>query len=229
MTRVLIVEDDTQLARALGVNMRARHYEIVMAANGRASLEAASKGHFDLIVMDLGLPDIDGVELIGALRLWTHTPILILSARDAESEKVRALDAGADDYLTKPFGIDELLARVRALLRRMDSSTELGRIIERPDFTIDLETSQVRNSEGDVIRLTRLEWGILEILCKNPDRLVTSKYLLEQVWGPHYGDDVQTLRVHISQLRRKIEPEPSAPIYIVTELGMGYRFLSASK
>jgi two-component system KDP operon response regulator KdpE len=226
MTRVLIVEDDNQLARALGVNMRARHHEVVMAANGKAALEAAAKGHFDLIVMDLGLPDIDGVDLIGAIRLWSHTPILVLSARDAESEKVRALDAGADDYLTKPFGIDELLARVRALIRRTDSSTETNRIIERPDFTIDLETSQVRDSAGDPIRLTRLEWGILEILCKNPDRLITSKYLLEQVWGPNHGDDIQTLRVHISQLRRKIEPEPSTPRYIVTELGMGYRFIS---
>lgn len=226
MTRVLIVEDDIQLARALGVNMRARRHEVVMAASGRAALEAASKEHFDLIVMDLGLPDIDGVELIGGIRLWSPTPILVLSARDAESEKVRALDAGADDYLTKPFGIDELLARVRALLRRTDSSTETNRIIERPDFTIDLETSQVRDSGSNPIRLTRLEWRILEILCKNPDRLITSKYLLEQVWGPNHGDDVQTLRVHISQLRRKIEPEPSAPRYIVTELGMGYRFLS---
>jgi two-component system, OmpR family, KDP operon response regulator KdpE len=222
MSRVLVVDDEPQIRRALSINLRARGYDVDLAPDGERALEAAARHHPDVVVLDLGLPGIDGVDVIRGLRGWTHVPIVVLSVRDAEGEKVAALDAGADDYVTKPFGMDELLARLRAALRRTAPAEEEA-LVETPDFTIDLAAKKVRR-DGEEVRLTPTEWHLVEVLVRNRGRLVGQRQLLQEVWGPQYHDETNYLRVFMAQVRRKLEPEPAHPRYFITEPGMGYRF-----
>lgn len=225
MTKVLVVDDEPQLVRALRINLTARGYEVITAHDGAAALHAAADGKPDVIVLDLGLPDLDGVTVIDGIRGWSSVPIIVLSARVGSTDKVRALDAGADDYVTKPFGMDEFLARLRAAVRRAHTGT-LGdeeRVIETDSFTIDLAAKQVRR-DGTVVHLTPTEWGLLEMLARNRGRLVTQKQLLTEVWGPEYQTETHYLRVYFAQLRRKLEPQPSRPRHLITEPGLGYRF-----
>ena len=221
-TRVLVVDDEPQIRRALAINLRARGYEVDLAEDGRTALELAARSHPDVVVLDLGLPELDGVEVIRGLRGWSRVPIVVLSVRDAERDKVAALDAGADDYVTKPFGMDELLARLRAALRRAAPAEEAA-TVETPDFVIDLAAKRVVR-DGAEIRLTPTEWHLVEVLVRNRGRLVTQRQLLQEVWGPEYGEETNYLRVYMAQVRRKLEPEPSQPRYFITEPGMGYRF-----
>ena len=222
MTRVLVVDDETQIRRALAINLRARGYEVDLAEHGEHALELAARHHPDVVVLDLGLPGIDGVEVIQGLRGWSRVPIVVLSVRDAEAAKVAALDAGADDYVTKPFGMDELLARLRAALRRSAPAEEHA-VIETPDFTIDLAAKRVLRG-GHEVRLTPTEWNVVEVLVRNRGKLVSQRQLLQEVWGPQYAEETNYLRVYLAQIRRKLEPQPSRPRYFVTEPGMGYRF-----
>jgi two-component system KDP operon response regulator KdpE len=222
MSRVLVVDDEPPMLRALAANLRARDYQVDLAPTGEAALELAAKHLPDAVILDLGLPGISGIEVIEGLRGWTDTPIIILSARDAQSEKVAALDAGADDYVTKPFGMDELLARLRAALRRA-SPSPVEAVIETNDFTVDLSAKKVV-VRGQEVRLTPTEWHLVEVLVRNAGRLVTGRQLLQEVWGPQYGSETNYLRVHMGHIRRKLEPEPSRPRYFITEPGMGYRF-----
>jgi two-component system KDP operon response regulator KdpE len=221
--RVLVVDDEGPIRRALGVNLRARGYEVDLAETGEAALELAARHHPDVVVLDLGLPGMDGVEVIEGLRGWSAVPIIVLSARDAEAAKVAALDAGADDYVTKPFGMDELLARLRAALRRAAPSEEEA-VVVTPDFTIDLAAKRVIDAAGEEIRLTPTEWHIVEVLVRHAGKLVAQKQLLQDVWGPEYETETNYLRVFMAQVRRKLEPEPGQPRYFFTEPGMGYRF-----
>ncbi|QHY98664.1 KDP operon transcriptional regulatory protein KdpE [Streptomyces sp. S4.7] len=225
--RVLVVDDEPQIVRALVINLKARKYEVDAAADGASALELAAARHPDVVVLDLGLPDMDGVEIIKGLRGWTRVPILVLSARQTSDEKVEALDAGADDYVTKPFGMDELLARLRAAVRRAEpvGSGDDGGVamVETEGFTVDLVAKKVHR-EGRDVRLTPTEWHLLEVLVRNTGRLVSQKQLLQEVWGPSYGTETNYLRVYMAQLRRKLEADPSHPRHFVTEPGMGYRF-----
>lgn len=222
MTRVLIVEDEPQLRRALTINLRAHRYDVEAVADGAGALRAAASSPPDLVILDLGLPDMDGEEVVGGLRGWTQIPIIILSARDTQHDKVSALDAGADDYLTKPFGMDELLARMRAAVRRAQPR-ENAPVITTETFTIDLAAKRVTRGEKEV-RLTPTEWHLLEVLTRHPGSLVSGKQLLQEVWGPTYGAETNYLRVYMAQLRRKLETEPSHPRHLITEPGVGYRF-----
>jgi len=222
LTRVLIVEDEPQLRRALGINLRARRYDVETVADGAGALQAAAASPPDLVILDLGLPDMDGEEVVRGLRGWTRVPIIILSARDTQHDKVNALDAGADDYLTKPFGMDELLARMRAALRRAQPGEDAP-VITTETFTIDLAVKRVTRGDNEV-RLTPTEWHLLEVLTRHPGSLVTGKQLLREVWGPTYGAETNYLRVYMAQLRRKLESEPSQPRHLITEPGLGYRF-----
>ncbi|HZX02095.1 response regulator [Kribbella sp.] len=221
MSRLLVVDDDLQLLRALRINLRARRYEVDLAEDGSAALATARRHPPDLVILDLGLPDMDGVEVVHALRGLCTAPIVVLSARTAEPEKVAALDAGADDYVTKPFGMDELLARIRSALRRATPGEAVP--IRTDAFTIDLAGRRLTTAEGDV-RLTPTEWHLLEILVRNHDKLVTQRELLREVWGPAYETETNYLRVYIAQLRRKLEPDPARPRHLLTAPGMGYRF-----
>jgi len=222
MTRVLIVEDEPQLRRALVINLRARRYEVDAVADGGGALLSAAASPPDLVILDLGLPDMDGVEVVHGLRGWTRIPIIILSARDGQRDKVVALDAGADDYLTKPFGMDELLARIRAALRRAQPDEDAP-VIVTETFTIDLAAKRVTRA-GQEVRLTPTEWHLLEVLTRHPGRLVTGRSLLQEVWSPAHGTETNYLRVYMAQLRRKLEAEPSRPRHLITEPGIGYRF-----
>ena len=222
MTRILVVDDEPQLLRALGTNLKARDYEVDLAPTGELALTLAARNHPDLVVLDLGLPGIDGIEVIQGLRGWTQVPIIVLSVREGERDKVAALDAGADDYVTKPFGMDELLARLRAALRRAAPADETAEVVT-PDFTVDLAAKRVTNAAGDV-RLTPTEWEIVEILVRNPGKLITQRQLLREVWGPQYSTETNYLRVYMAQIRRKLEPDPSRPRSFHTEARMGYRF-----
>jgi two-component system KDP operon response regulator KdpE len=221
---VLVVDDEPQIQRALGINLRARGYEVDLAPDGERALDVAARHHPDVVVLDLGLPGIDGVDVIRGLRGWSQVPIVVLSVRDAEGDKVAALDAGADDYVTKPFGMDELLARLRAALRRTTPAEEEA-VVETEDFTIDLAAKKVRR-DGEEVRLTPTEWNLVEVLVRNRGRLVAQTQLLQDVWGPQYHDETNYLRVFMAQVRRKLEPEPAHPRYFITEPGMGYRFES---
>jgi two-component system KDP operon response regulator KdpE len=224
MQRLLIVEDEPALRRALTINLKARHYEVEAVATGAGALKAAAADSPDLAIIDLGLPDMDGVEVIAGLRGWSTVPIIVLSARDSQSQKVRALDAGADDYVTKPFGMDELVARVRAALRRADThELPADPVITTSAFTLDLAAKRARR--GDVeVRLTPTEWHLVEALLRRPGTLVAGTQLLAEVWGPGYEKETNYLRVYFAQLRRKLEDEPSHPRHFITEPGVGYRF-----
>ncbi|WP_262704946.1 MULTISPECIES: response regulator [Streptomyces] len=225
MTQVLVVEDDPQLVRALVINMQARQYGVDVAPDGATALRLAATRPPDVVIVDLGLPDMDGVDVIKALRGRNRAPILVLSARRASDEKVAALDAGADDYITKPFSMDELLARLRAAVRRTEDTPIAPdtTLVETTAFTIDLLAKKVMRG-GHTVRLTPTEWHLLEILVTNPGRLVTQKRLLQEVWGVSQHSKTNYLRVYMAQLRRKLEADPSHPRYLVTEPGMGYRF-----
>jgi len=222
MNRILIVEDEPQLLRALTINLRARGYEVKPAADGTSALVAAGAGDIDLVILDLGLPDMDGVDVVRALRGWNDVPVIVLSARDAQAAKVAALDAGADDYVTKPFGMDELLARIRAALRRTVPATDAP-IVRTASFSVDLSAKRAERN-GQEVRLTPTEWHLLELLVRNPGKLLSQQQLLQQVWGPSYATETNYLRVYMAQLRRKLEPHPSQPQHLLTEPGMGYRF-----
>ncbi|HTI20782.1 MAG TPA: response regulator [Kutzneria sp.] len=227
MTKVLVVDDEPQIVRALRINLSARGYQVLTAHDGASALRAAAETKPDVVVLDLGLPDLDGTDVIAGLRGWTTVPILVLSARTDSSDKVEALDAGADDYVTKPFGMDELLARLRAAVRRSASSAADGEeaVVETSSFTVDLAAKKVHRN-GSEVHLTPTEWGVLEVLVRNRGRLVAQKQLLQDVWGPQYATESHYLRVYLAQLRRKLEPEPSRPRHLLTEPGMGYRFES---
>ncbi len=225
MTRVLIVDDEPQILRALRINLTARQYEVVVASDATQALRAAGEDRPDLVVLDLGLPDLDGVQVIRRLRGWSPVPIVVLSGRSDSRDKVDALDAGADDYVTKPFGMDELLARIRAVTRRrgsQDSATpvRLGR------YTIDLTGHTIEDTTDPThtVRLTRTEWQLLEVLVGSPGKLVSQRQLLQQVWGPTYLEETQYLRQYMAHLRRKLEDDPARPRYLITEPGMGYRY-----
>ncbi|HEY2763773.1 MAG TPA: response regulator [Pseudonocardiaceae bacterium] len=224
MTRVLVVDDEPQIVRALRINLAARGYQVLTAANGAAALRAVADGHPDVVVLDLGLPDLDGAEVIAGVRGWSSVPIIVLSARTDSSDKVVALDAGADDYVTKPFGMDELLARLRAAVRRGAAGTgEDEPIVTTSSFTVDLTAKKVHR-DGVEVHLTPTEWAVLELLVRHPGRLISQKQLLTEVWGPACDKETHYLRVYLAQLRRKLEPEPARPRHLRTEPGMGYRF-----
>ena len=223
MTRILIVDDEPQILRTLRINLQARHYEVVTAADGAEALHSAARDHPDLVVLDLGLPDIDGVKVVEKLRTWTPVPIIILSGRLDSRGKVAALDAGADDYVTKPFNIGELLARIRAVTRRATSAdppppVRIGR------YTVNLADRLVHADDGAAVHLTPVEWQVLEVLARNPGKLVSQRQLLQQVWGQTYNTETGYLRQYMKHLRRKLEPDPARPRHLLTEPGMGYRF-----
>lgn len=222
-TSVLVVDDDPHLLKALRITLQAHGYAVDTAADGGSALRAASHRPPDLMVLDLGLPDLDGAEVLRELRRWSSLPVLVLSARHGSSDKVDALDAGADDYITKPFGLDELLARLRALLRRVPEP-ESAPTVAASSFTVDLAQRRVTRG-GDAVRLTPTEWSILELLVRNPARLVTQQQLLLDVWGPAYQKEANYLRVYMAQLRRKLETDPGNPRHLLTEPGVGYRFV----
>ena len=224
--RVLVVDDEEHIRRAVGRALTARGFDVEMAEDGESALDSIRASQPDLVVLDLNLPGIDGLSVASRVRGWSQVPILVLSVREDESDKVAALELGADDYLTKPFGTDELMARVRALLRRarVPDPRALGSFRTSDDLEVDLETRTVERT-GQRIRLTKTEWSLLEALSEHPGKLLTHNWLLERVWGAGYADDVDVLRVFISQLRRKIETDPSRPRIIATDPGIGYRWL----
>ncbi len=230
MTAVLVIDDEPQIVRALRINLRVRHYEVHTAGSGSEALELAAKHPPDLIILDLGLPDLDGVDVIHGLRGWTDAPIIVLSGRADSTDKVEALDAGADDYVTKPFAMDELLARMRAVTRRATAEMAEPQV-RLGDLVVDLAAKRVyheRGQEGDAaaadIRLTPTEWHLLEALLRNPGKLMSQQQLLSTVWGPGYQDATGNLRLYMAQLRRKLEPDPARPRWLLTEPGMGYRY-----
>ncbi len=232
MTTVLVVDDEPQIVRALRINLRVRHYEVIAAATASEALDQAAKHPPDLVILDLGLPDLDGVEVIHGLRGWTDAPIIVLSGRADGSDKVEALDAGADDYVTKPFGMDELLARMRAVSRRASGDGDLPQV-RLGDLIVDLAAKRViRQPPGapapqgraQDIRLTPTEWHLLEALLRAPGKLLSQQQLLTEVWGPGYADAAGNLRLYMAQLRRKLEPDPARPHWLITEPGMGYRY-----
>jgi two-component system KDP operon response regulator KdpE len=226
VTSVLVVDDEASIRRALRINLSARDYTVHTAEDGRSGLKAAAAQRPDVVILDLGLPDLDGVEVIRGIRGWSQAPIIVLSARERELDKVAALDAGADDYVTKPFGMDELLARLRAATRRASSTARDEPVVTTEDFTVDLGAKQVTEPGGGEIRLTPTEWEIVELLVRNDGRLIASRQILTQVWGEGYQAETHYLRVYLAQIRRKLEPDSSRPRYFHTEPGMGYRFVS---
>ncbi|GAA3323183.1 response regulator [Paeniglutamicibacter sulfureus] len=222
MKNVLLVDDEPQLVRALQINLEAEGYAVTTAPDGAKALRAAASQPPDVLVLDLGLPDMDGTEVIRRLRAWTELPIIVLSARHGSSDKVEALDAGADDYVTKPFGLDELLARLRAVERRSWPVREAG-TVEAGELEIDLMAATVSRA-GHRIRLTPREWGVLQLLVENRGRLVSQQQILSEVWGPLYEKETHYLRIYVGQLRRKLEEDPANPRHLLTAPGMGYRF-----
>ncbi len=223
-TRVLVVDDEPQILRALRINLSVRGYEVTIAATGAAALDAAAEHRPDVVILDLGLPDMSGIDVLAGLRGWLTAPVIVLSARTDSSDKVEALDAGADDYVTKPFGMDEFLARLRAAVRRGAAASETDEpVIETSTFTVDLAMKKVTR-DGLEIHLTPTEWGMLEMLVRNRGKLVGREELLREVWGPAYAKETHYLRVYLAQLRRKLEADPARPRHLLTEAGMGYRF-----
>jgi two-component system KDP operon response regulator KdpE len=227
VTSVVVIDDEPAICRALRINLSARSYTVTTAYDGTTGLALVARERPDVVIVDLGLPDMDGADVIRGIRGWSTAPIIVLSARDNEGIKVAALDAGADDYVTKPFGMDELLARLRAAERRA-APVDDAPVITTEDFTIDLSAKIVRTAVGDDVKLTPTQWQLLEILVRNRGKLVTQKQLLHDVWGPAYVAEANYLRVYVAQLRRKLEPDPAAPRYLLTETGMGYRFAGAT-
>jgi two-component system KDP operon response regulator KdpE len=225
VSTILVVDDDAQIRRALRINLSARGFDVLTAADGAGALKTAAEEHPDAVVLDLGLPDLDGNDVIAGLRGWTHVPIIVLSARTDSSDKVDALDAGADDYVTKPFGMAELLARLRAALRRAQINHVDGDpVVATETFTVDLAAKRVIRADSEV-HLTPTEWGIIEQLVRHQGRLVGQQQLLREVWGPSYIKETNYLRVYMAQLRRKLEVDPARPRHLITEPGMGYRFV----
>jgi len=222
VTRVLVIDDEAALLRALRINLVAREYTVSTASDGASGLAAMARDHADVVIVDLGLPDMDGTEVIRGIRGWSSAPIIVLSARGQETQKVEALDAGADDYVTKPFGMNELLARLRAATRRATPGADEP-VVDAVDFTVDLAAKRVTLRSGAQVRLTPTEWQLLEMLARHRGRLVTGRQLLQEVWGPNYETETHYLRVYMAQLRRKLEPDPSRPKHLLTEPGMGYR------
>ena len=222
MTTLLLVEDDEGLRKALALTLRARGHQVAEAGTGAQALDLLGRKRVEVVILDLGLPDLDGTEVLRRLRTTSEVPVIVLSARRDEIDKVRALDAGADDYVTKPFGVDELLARVRAAVRR--TSNREGRVVRTDDFTVDLGRKQVVRVDGAPVHLTPTEWGVLETLVRADGLLVATADLLSEVWGPGYESQGNYLRVYVGQLRRKLEPDPAHPRYLITSAGMGYRF-----
>jgi two-component system KDP operon response regulator KdpE len=225
VTRVLVVDDEPQIVRALRINLRVRQYEVFAAASGAQALAEAARHPPDVVILDLGLPDLDGIEVIAGLRGWTSAPIIVLSGRADSTDKVDALDAGADDYVTKPFAMDELLARIRAVSRRVTAEGQQP-VVRIGDLVIDLAAKRVSRAgdTGDAIRLTPTEWHLLTVLLRHPGKLLSQRLLLQEVWGPGYADAAGNLRLYVAQLRRKLEPDPARPRWLITEPGMGYRF-----
>jgi two-component system KDP operon response regulator KdpE len=226
VNRVLAVDDEPQILRALAINLRARGYHVLTAADGRQALAAAAASPPDLVILDLGLPDLDGVDVISGLRGWTTVPILVLSGRSDSADKVEALDAGADDYVTKPFGMDELLARLRAMSRRGTPLEDLP-VVQVGEAVVDLAARRVTKAidgHESVVRLTPTEWHLLEVLVRHPGKLLSQRQLLTDVWGPGYETAQGKLRLSMAQLRRKLEPDPTRPRHLINEPGMGYRF-----
>ena len=224
MTRVLVVDDEPPIVRAVAANLRVRGYQVLTAASGEAALTAVETHQPDCVVLDLGLPGLDGLEVLRRLRTWSEIPVVVLTAVDGERDKVTALDLGADDYVTKPFGVAELMARVRAALRRArPPGTDRPRVVRAGEVAIDLDAKRVTRA-GAPVRLTPIEYRLLETLAINAGRLCTHRFLLERVWGPGYGDESQYLRVYMANLRKKLD-DPSAPQLLLTEPGMGYRFV----
>ncbi len=223
MTRVLVVDDEPQIRRALRTNLAARDYDVVLAESGEQALDLAASTHPDVVILDLGLPGIDGIAVVEGLRGWTTVPIIVLSVRDAEADKIAALDAGADDYVTKPFSMGELLARLRAATRRGAAGPDEEPVITTDSFTVDLAAKRVER-DGAEVHLTPTEWQLLETLVRHPGRLISQRQLLQTVWGPQYERETNYLRVYLAQLRRKLEVDPSRPRHLITEPGMGYRF-----
>jgi two-component system KDP operon response regulator KdpE len=223
VTRVLVVDDEPQILRALRINLRVRQYEVFTAATGAEALDVAGRHPPDLVILDLGLPDLSGLEVIAGLRGWTSVPIVVLSGRADSADKVEALDAGADDYVTKPFAMDELLARMRAALRRA-APPEDSPQVKLGDLVVDLAARRVEGGPDGDIRLTPTEWHLLEVLLRNPGKLMSQQQLLTEVWGPGYATATGNLRLYMAQLRRKLEPDPARPQWLITEPGMGYRF-----
>jgi len=229
--RVLVVDDEPQILRALRINLRVRGYDVHVAATGAEALEVAARFPPDLVILDLGLPDLDGVEVIQGLRGWTKVPVIVLSGRADSADKVEALDAGADDYITKPFGVEELLARLRAVSRRTGAAIEDMPRVQLGDVLVDLAAKRVTRHDAagveEDIRLTPTEWHLLEVLLRNPGKLLSRGQLLTEVWGPGYADATGNLRLYMAQLRRKLEPDPARPRWFITEPGMGYRYQGA--
>ncbi len=228
MTRVLVIDDEPQILRALRINLRARQYDVETALTGAGALQQAAQHPPDLVILDLGLPDMDGVDVIAGLRGWTDAPIIVLSGRADSTDKVEALDSGADDYVTKPFGMDELLARMRAAVRRSTPDASEPQV-NLGDLIVDLAAKRVIRTaaaagEQSDIRLTPTEWHLLEVLLRHPGKLMSQRQLLAEVWGPGYADATGNLRLYMAQLRRKLEPDPARPRWLLTEPGMGYRF-----
>jgi two-component system KDP operon response regulator KdpE len=227
VSRILVVDDELPIRRALGISLKAHGFEVDQASSGEEALRMTADHKPDLIVLDLGLPGIDGTEVIDGIRGWSNVPIVVLSARDHEPDKIQALERGADDYVTKPFGMGELVARIRASLRRV-TKVEDSPMVETDHFVVDLAAKEVHlvdgEAQGELVHLTPTEWGMLEVLVRNPGKLVTQRQLLQEVWGPQYETESGYLRAYMAALRRKLEPEPSKPRFFITEPGMGYRF-----
>lgn len=223
--RVLVVDDEPQILRALRINLQARRYDVITASQGAAGLVAARDQEPDLVILDLGLPDMDGVDVVRSLRAWSDMPVVVLSGRDASSDKVTALNAGADDYVTKPFNIDELLARMAAVSRRLRPEPSEAVVVQVGTHVVSLSESAVTAENGELVHLTKTEWELLAILVRNPGKLVSQRQLLQDVWGPAYLQETHYLRQYMAQLRKKLEPDPTRPRHLLTEPGMGYRFM----
>ncbi len=222
--KILVVDDEPQIRRALSLNLGARGHEVYEAATGEQALTVAASEHPDVVLLDLGLPGMDGMMVIEALRGWTNVPIIVLTARDEERSKVHALDAGADDYVTKPFGMAELLARIRAVGRRASDGTDEVAEVVATGFHLDLVGHRAYIADGTEVRLTPTEWSMVEHLVRHPGRLITYRQMVTSVWGPTYDPDPNLLRVHMAHIRRKLERDPARPVHFVTDSGMGYRF-----
>ena len=223
--RVLVVDDEPQILRALRINLQARRYDVIIASDGAAGLEAARDESPELVILDLGLPDMDGVDVLRSLRVWSDVPVIVLSGRDASSDKVTALDSGADDYVTKPFNIEELLARMAAVSRRLRPEAAEVEHVQVGRHVVSLTERAVTDESGELVHLTKTEWELLAILVRNPGKLVSQRQLLQEVWGPVYLEETHYLRQYMAQLRKKLEPDPTRPRHLLTEPGMGYRFM----